>query len=490
MMVEVRESAIADAGADIVVAGLFEGEAVPPALEGARGAEDARSGYRKLTLLHPEKPPRALVAGLGKREEMEPERARVVAALAAAQAAELGARSIAWELPGSGDPPATAAAIVTGTILAGYRFDRYLSSESDEEKPGEIEQLTLLGPAELSAEVEIARVCAEAQNRARELQDLPSNVATPSYLSRRAEEIDAEHGSVSAEVLGRDEIAERGMGGIEAVSAGSAEDPALIVLRYSGGGAGPPLGLVGKGVTFDTGGISLKPGTSMHEMKMDMSGAAAVLEAVAAIAELGLAIDLIAVIPSTENMPSGTAVKPGDIITQYNGKTVEVNNTDAEGRLILADALAYCVELGAGAHRRHRDAHRRRPRRPRLDLRGADLQRRGARFGGGARRRGDRRARLAAAASSRVQGADQGHGGRPDQPGGEAQGGDDLRRLLPGGVRRRPALGASRHRRHRLGRRPAVRRHRSDRLRRAPLRRPGQGDGGQLRAPAVATRKR
>ncbi len=348
MMVEVRESAIADAGADIVVAGLFEGEAVPPALEGARGAEDARSGYRKLTLLHPEKPPRALVAGLGKREEMEPERARVVAALAATQAAELGARSIAWELPGSGDPPATAAAIVTGTILAGYRFDRYLSSESDEEKPGEIEQLTLLGPAELSAEVEIARVCAEAQNRARELQDLPSNVATPAYLSRRAEEIDAEHGSVSAEVLGRDEIAERGMGGIEAVSAGSAEDPALIVLRYSGGGAGPPLGLVGKGVTFDTGGISLKPGTSMHEMKMDMSGAAAVLEAVAAIAELGLAIDLIAVIPSTENMPSGTAVKPGDIITQYNGKTVEVNNTDAEGRLILADALAYCVELGAG----------------------------------------------------------------------------------------------------------------------------------------------
>ena len=139
------------------------------------------------------------------------------------------------------------------------------------------------------------------------------------------------------------------------------------------------------------------------------------LEAVAAIAELGLAIDLIAVIPSTENMPSGTAVKPGDIITQYNGKTVEVNNTDAEGRLILADALTYCVELGAEPHRRHRDPDRRRPRRARLHLLGADLQRRRARLGGGARRRGDRRARLAAAASSRVQGADQGHGGRPHQ---------------------------------------------------------------------------
>jgi leucyl aminopeptidase len=132
-----------------------------------------------------------------------------------------------------------------------------------------------------------------------------------------------------------------------AVSQGSSEEPQLIVLRYAGGGSGPTLGLVGKGVTFDTGGISIKPSAGMHEMKMDMSGAAAVLQAVAAIAELGLEVDLIAVIPSTENMPSGTAIKPGDIITQYNGKTVEVNNTDAEGRLILADALAYAVELGA-----------------------------------------------------------------------------------------------------------------------------------------------
>ena len=137
------------------------------------------------------------------------------------------------------------------------------------------------------------------------------------------------------------------MGGLVAVSQGTAEEPKLIVLRYAGGGSGPTLGLVGKGVTFDTGGISIKPSAGMHEMKMDMSGAAAVLEAVAAIAELGLAVDLIAVVPSTENMPSGTAIKPGDVITQYNGKTVEVNNTDAEGRLILADALAYAVELGA-----------------------------------------------------------------------------------------------------------------------------------------------
>ena len=150
------------------------------------------------------------------------------------------------------------------------------------------------------------------------------------------------------------------MGGLVAVSQGGAEEPRLIVLRYAGGGSGPTLGLVGKGVTFDTGGISLKPGAGMQEMKLDMSGAAAVLEAVAAIAELGLAVDLVAVVPSTENMPSGTAIKPGDVITQYNGKTVEVNNTDAEGRLILADALAYAVELGRRADGRPRHPDRRR----------------------------------------------------------------------------------------------------------------------------------
>jgi leucyl aminopeptidase len=199
----------------------------------------------------------------------------------------------------------------------------------------------------VAAAVEAARVCAEAQNRARDLQSLPSNVATPTYLAQRAREIAAGSDAVDVEVLGREEMIAKEMGGLVAVSQGTAEEPKLIVLRYSGSGSGKTLGLVGKGVTFDTGGISLKSAPGMQEMKMDMSGAAAVLETVGAIAELGLAIDLVAVIPSTENMPSGTAIKPGDIITQYNGKTVEVNNTDAEGRLILADALAYAVEQGA-----------------------------------------------------------------------------------------------------------------------------------------------
>jgi leucyl aminopeptidase len=137
------------------------------------------------------------------------------------------------------------------------------------------------------------------------------------------------------------------MGAFAAVAQGSPTEPRLIVLRYTGGGSGPHLGFVGKAVTFDTGGISIKPSAKMQEMKFDMSGGAAVIEAMDAIAQLGLPATITAVVPSTENMPSGHAMKPGDIVTAMNGKTIEVNNTDAEGRLILADALCYAVEQGA-----------------------------------------------------------------------------------------------------------------------------------------------
>jgi leucyl aminopeptidase len=345
--VEVQQIALDQAEGDLVVAGLFEGDELPYELAVAPGARHAKAEPEKLALLHPDEPWRGIVVGLGKREEFEPERARVAAALVAQEAAKIEAASLAWLLPESGDDAATAEALVTGTILAAYRFDRFRSADPAEPPPTRIESLTLLGPSEVAGGAEAARVCAEAQNRARDLQSLPSNVATPSYLAARAEEIAAGSDAVSVEVLGRAEIAAKEMGGLVAVSQGTAEEPKLMVLRYTGGGSGPTLGLVGKGVTFDTGGISIKPSAAMHEMKMDMSGAAAVLEAVGAIAELGLALNLIAVVPSTENMPSGTAIKPGDVITQYNGVTVEVNNTDAEGRLILADALAYAVELGA-----------------------------------------------------------------------------------------------------------------------------------------------
>ena len=345
--VTVSQSALSEIEADLVVVGLYEGDELPGELARAAGAGDAKGDFQNLALLHPERPARALVVGLGKREEADAERYRLAAAVAAKQAGGLEAVSLAWLLPESGEDEATADAIVTGTILADYRFDRLKSSDPGDPPAPRIESLTLAGPEGLAEAAEAARICAEAQNRARDLQSLPSNIATPSYLSRRASELAAQHPKVSAEAIGREEIAAKAMGGIVAVSQGSAEEPQLIVLRYDGGGPGPTLGLVGKGVTFDTGGISLKPSASMHEMKMDMSGAAAVLEAVGAIAELGLAVNLIAVVPATENMPSGTAIKPGDVITMYSGKTVEVNNTDAEGRLILADALAYAVELGA-----------------------------------------------------------------------------------------------------------------------------------------------
>jgi leucyl aminopeptidase len=347
MKVSISQLQITAVDAELLAVGLCEGEELPAELASAPGARDAKGGFKKLAMLHPERPARVLVVGLGKRDELDAERARIAAAVAAKEAARLRAMSVAWLLPESEDDATLVEGLVTGTILGAYRFDRFKGVDPDEPAPAALDSLVLMAPESVAAAVEAARICAEAQNRARDLQSLPSNVATPSFLAERATEIAAAHNTLGVEILGREEIAAKGMGGLVAVSQGSAEEPKLIVLRYSGGGSGKTLGLVGKGVTFDTGGISLKSSAGMQEMKMDMSGAAAVLEAVGAVAELGLEVELIAVVPSTENMPSGRAIKPGDIITQYSGKTVEVNNTDAEGRLILADALAYAAELGA-----------------------------------------------------------------------------------------------------------------------------------------------
>jgi leucyl aminopeptidase len=344
LRVEVADKPLSEVDADLLAVLLFEGDDLPEPLAGAPGSEDVKLAYKKTTLVHPGGPKRALVVGLGDRDEFEPERARVAGAIAVRSAGSLEASSLAIAGPDAPDPTTLATAAIEGAILASYRFDRFKSKKEDED--GRLDEIALIGDGALAEAVETARVGAEAENFARELQDLPSNVVTPSYLAGRAKAIAEEHSTVTCEVMGREQIKERGMGGLTAVSQGTAEEPQLIVLRYRGGGE-ETLGLVGKGVTFDTGGISIKPAASMHEMRMDMSGAAAVLEAVSAIARLEVPIEVLAVIPSTENMPSGTAVKPGDIITQLNGKTVEVNNTDAEGRLILADALAYAVELGA-----------------------------------------------------------------------------------------------------------------------------------------------
>jgi leucyl aminopeptidase len=346
--VSARSGAPQETDADTRVVGLFEGET--PADDAARPlveSGEAKGSLRKLAVTHVDGR-RLIVVGLGKRDEFDHERARVAAGAAAQRARELGAKRLSWTAP---DGAGAVGAIVEGTLLGLYEFKRFKSSSNDADADGNsgggVESLEVVSD-DPHAEGAVAahRVRAEATNAARDLQNTPSNVATPSFLADRARALADEHDALSFESLGSDEIASRGMGAFASVAGGSHEDPHLIVLRYDGGGSGPHLGFVGKAVTFDTGGISIKPAAKMHEMKFDMSGGAAVIEAMGAIAQLGLAVKITAVVPSTENMPSGHAVKPGDIVTAMNGKTIEVNNTDAEGRLILADALCYAVEQG------------------------------------------------------------------------------------------------------------------------------------------------
>jgi leucyl aminopeptidase len=344
--VSVRPGPPEDTAADTRVLGLFEGEHLPePDLQKLVELGEAKPALGKVAVAHEEAPGggqrRVLLAGLGKREDFAGEAARTAAAAAAARAGELGAVSLSWALPDDG----AETGLVEGTLLRLYAFDRF-KSKRDEETGG-IESLEIAGPGVSEETARAGQIAASSANRARELQNLPSNVADPIFLAGRAEEIAAAHEAVEVELLDRDAIVQRRMGAFAAVAQGTHAEPRLIVLRYSGGAQGPHLGFVGKAVTFDTGGISLKPGGKMAEMKFDMSGGAAVLESIDAIATLALPVTITAVVPATENMPSGHAIKPGDIVTAMNGKTIEVNNTDAEGRLILADALAYAVEQGA-----------------------------------------------------------------------------------------------------------------------------------------------
>jgi len=338
--------------ADTIVLGVFEDEGIAHdvgdgELQALIDAGEAQRGFKRVAVAHAADR-RWVLVGLGRRTEFDAERARAAAAAAQGRAAELGARSLCWEVPHHvGDD--VVAALVEGTVLAAYRFDRYKRAPSPEEPlPPELAELIVSAHDDVRDPVARAAVVAAAQNDARDLQNAPANELTPTRLGERAQALAAELDGLSAVVEGRDAIVAHGMGAFAAVARGSEEEPALITLRYEGPGArGPVLGYVGKAVTFDSGGISLKPGLKMQEMKFDMSGGAAVLGAVAAIARLGLPVRLVAVIGATENLPSGRAIKPGDIVTAMNGTTIEVNNTDAEGRLVLADCLGWAIEQGA-----------------------------------------------------------------------------------------------------------------------------------------------
>ncbi|KKP35456.1 MAG: putative cytosol aminopeptidase [candidate division TM6 bacterium GW2011_GWF2_32_72] len=229
-------------------------------------------------------------------------------------------------------------------VIASYNFDEFMSKKTGAEKNKEVELEIIVASDEHKAVkvgVDYGCVVAEAANMARRWIDLPANIVFPTYLADRAEEV-AKSGGLKIQIFGEKDVISMGMGGLEAVSKGSHRDCHLVIMEYNcGKKTAPTIGLVGKGVTFDSGGLSLKPAASMETMKEDMSGAAAVIAAMKVISELKPKVNVIAAIPLTENLPSGTATKPGDIIRFYNGKTAEILNTDAEGRLILADALAY-----------------------------------------------------------------------------------------------------------------------------------------------------
>ena len=298
---------------------------------------------------------RILLIGLGKKEALTGETLRKAAATSLRRAGKLKAVTLAMMTPGEDQltPEEIGRSLNEGIILGAYQFLGYKTDDETKEKKSTVQTVLFnrtesMSPEELSKGVESGRILGESVTMARDLVNEPPNVMHPQEFVRRARDL-AHHTGLKIEVLEKEDMEEMKMGCILGVTSGSMRPPAMIVLQYDGAGndAEDTIGLVGKGITFDSGGISLKPGEGMDEMKGDMAGAAAVLGAMAAIARLKTPANVLAVIGLCENMPSGTAYRPGDILESMNGKTVEVLNTDAEGRLVLADCVAYAQHLGA-----------------------------------------------------------------------------------------------------------------------------------------------
>jgi leucyl aminopeptidase len=369
MRVKVEIGDITASMADAVVVNLFEGVTVPSGATGAVdqalggllsnliAAGDLRGKWGEFTLVHTQgklPSPRVVVAGLGKANEFHVDRARELAGNLARYLRRLRLRSAATIAHGAGiaglDPAVCSEAIAEGTALGLYRFLRH---KRPEDEGPDFEDLTIVERDGSRVEAmqrgaERGAILAEATNACRDMANEPANYMTPSDMAAEAQRIAAESG-LEFEVYGPDWIREKGMGSFLGVSAGSVQEPRFIVLRYNGNGDAAPLAFVGKGITFDTGGISIKPAENMGEMKGDMTGGAAVIAAIGALGKLRPKVNVMAVVPATENMPSGSATKPGDVLRAMSGKTIEVINTDAEGRLVLADALTYAREQGARA---------------------------------------------------------------------------------------------------------------------------------------------
>ncbi len=350
-----------------IIVNLFEGVKNPggatAAVDKALGglitqliAEGEIKGKRnEITLIHSMgkiAPERVVVAGLGKEEEITLSVIRGVAAEACRFLRGVCATQVATIAHGAGvggiDAEKSAQAVTEGAMLGLYTFRKHQTKEAEE---GEIEQLLIVERDEeklaaLDRGCAGGRIMAEATNLARDMANEPANYMTPTHMAEVAQRVADEWG-FECRILEQADMERLGMGALLSVARGSRQPPKLILLNYKGGDpAKSPLGLVGKGITFDSGGISIKPSEGLGDMKGDMAGGAAVIATMRAIGELRPKVNVTALVPATENLPDGAALKPGDIVQASNGKTIEVVTTDAEGRLILADALCYARKLG------------------------------------------------------------------------------------------------------------------------------------------------
>src|SRR5579885_2329285 len=346
-----------------VIAGVFEARKLSPS---AAALDHASRGFLTAVMRRGESPgkvgqtlllhhvrgvaaERVLLVGGGRERELDEYKFRKMNAAAVETLRRAGAADAVSCLPElqvhDRDAGWKVRHSVESVLESVYVFDRLKSRKKD--LPAQpLRRMTLMVDREDAATaaegMRIGLAVAGAVRLARDLGNLPPNICTPTYLADQARELAATHRGLKVSVLKRAEIEKLGMGAFLAVARGSHEPPRLIIIEYRGGGAGAaPVALVGKGITFDTGGISIKPAAAMDEMKYDMCGAASVLGALQAAAELRLPLNLVGVIPATENMPGGSATRPADIVTTLSGQTVEILNTDAEGRLILCDAITY-----------------------------------------------------------------------------------------------------------------------------------------------------